>query len=101
MKHTNTELLCFALGWQGGTIHQVSEETGLPVQEILSLPLNASYINEMTTAHGWFAVKTCSIKHLRDNVFHKRKGDVAFWSGAATAVQDSLGRNEPIYGRSI
>lgn len=34
---TNTELLINALGWQGGTVHQVAQETGLSVLEILDL----------------------------------------------------------------
>ncbi|QYC52631.1 hypothetical protein [Salmonella phage SSBI34] len=34
---TNTELLMAALGWQGGTVHQVARETGLTVSEILDL----------------------------------------------------------------
>lgn len=34
---TNTELLMNALGWQGGTVHQVARETGLSVLEILDL----------------------------------------------------------------
>lgn len=33
---TNTEILCFVLGWQGGTIHQVSEKIGMPVDTILT-----------------------------------------------------------------
>ncbi len=32
---SNTEIACLLLGWQGGTIHQVSEETGLSVEDIL------------------------------------------------------------------
>jgi len=32
---TNLEKACYLLGWQGGTIHQVSNETGLSVEEIL------------------------------------------------------------------
>lgn len=34
---TNTEFLMNALGWQGGTVHQVAQETGLSVMEILEL----------------------------------------------------------------
>lgn len=34
---TNTELLMKALGWQGGTVHQVARETGLTVMQILDL----------------------------------------------------------------
>ncbi len=32
---TNTEIACLLLGWQGGTIWQVSKETGLSVDQIL------------------------------------------------------------------
>lgn len=32
---TNLEIACHLLGWQGGTIHQVSEITGLTVEQIL------------------------------------------------------------------
>lgn len=34
---TNTELLMKALGWQGGTVHQVARATGLKVEMILDL----------------------------------------------------------------
>jgi hypothetical protein len=34
---TNTELLMNALGWQGGTVHQVAMATGLRVENILDL----------------------------------------------------------------
>ena len=37
-KLTNCEIACRYLGWQGGTIHQVSETTGLTLQEILDSP---------------------------------------------------------------
>ncbi len=32
---SNCLIACLLLGWQGGTIHQVSHETGLSVIEIL------------------------------------------------------------------
>ncbi len=32
---SNTHTLCFILGWQGGTVHQVAKELGVEVQEIL------------------------------------------------------------------
>jgi len=34
-KKSNCLIACLLLGWQGGTIHQVSRETGLSVIEIL------------------------------------------------------------------
>jgi len=33
---TNLERACLLLGWQGGTVHQVAQETGLTVDEILN-----------------------------------------------------------------
>lgn len=33
---SNTEIACLLLGWQGGTIHQVSKETGLSIEDILN-----------------------------------------------------------------
>jgi len=33
---SNTEILCFILGWQGGTIHQVAQEMNVLPTEILS-----------------------------------------------------------------
>lgn len=32
----NTFALCFALGWQGGTVHQVAETLETTVQDILT-----------------------------------------------------------------
>lgn len=32
---TNTEVLCFVLGWQGGTIHQVADALNVSSDEIL------------------------------------------------------------------
>lgn len=34
---TNTELLMQALGWQGGTVHQVAKDTRITVSQILEL----------------------------------------------------------------
>lgn len=34
---TNTEFLMNALGWKGGTVHQVARETGITVSQILDL----------------------------------------------------------------
>lgn len=32
---SNTEILCYILGWQGGTVHQVASELGETVETIL------------------------------------------------------------------
>jgi len=33
---TNCEIACLLLGWQGGTVHQVAEETGFTTMQILA-----------------------------------------------------------------
>lgn len=53
---TNTEYLMSALGWQGGTVHQVAHDTGLTVSEVLDL-------HQITAQHadayrvGFMAIK--------------------------------------------
>lgn len=80
-----TQALCKALGWQGGTIHQVSEETGVSVEELLyGEPLDKSLIAGYTG--GWFAGRTCTVEfNLRVN-FPKNKGNPDFWIGVAEGV---------------
>lgn len=53
---TNTGYLMKALGWQGGTVHQVARATGLTVSEILDLDtITAQHANPYKT--GYLAVK--------------------------------------------
>lgn len=35
MSLTNTHILCFVLGWQGGTVHQVAQELGVTTSDII------------------------------------------------------------------
>jgi hypothetical protein len=46
---TNCEIACLLLGWQGGTIHQVSQATGLSVEEILNSKDIDTLINNAIT----------------------------------------------------
>lgn len=77
------KMLLDAFGWQGGTIHQLAEETGLSVEDLLYTPLrsmaNAPLNCELS--HGWFAGRTCTPEHNKVNVFPKYKGNVDFWHG--------------------
>lgn len=86
MKYTltNTELLCLALGWQGGTIHRVAEATGISVSQILEMDRKQSLCADGT--EGWMAVRTCSLAFLLTNIYPKRQGNLKFWTGAAAAV---------------
>ena len=83
----NTELLCLVLGWQGGTVHQVSDATGLTVQEIIDTEKKLDKVKGESTSGGWFAVKTCTLTFNQDVNFPKAKGNLAFWMGAARAME--------------
>lgn len=87
-KQTNTLTLCHALGWQGGTIHQVSKEIGLPLDDILDLhnhePNDKSINSE--DSRGWFAVRTCSREHFLDKCVPSQKGNKNFWYGVLSGL---------------
>lgn len=80
---------CKAFGWQGGTIHQVSEETGVSVQNLLyaEAPKNPSLTSDYCL--GWFAGRTCSTEHNKAVNFPKYKGNVDFWIGVAEGIADA------------
>lgn len=54
-------------GWQGGTIHMLAKETGLPAEELLSMrrPENTGVINEPFIA-GISGLATCDVTWRRD-----------------------------------
>lgn len=39
-KMSNAEILCFVLGWQGGTVHQVAEALDVSVDLILEADID-------------------------------------------------------------
>ncbi len=54
-SHKETlHLLCKALGWQGGNIHQVSKETGLTLSQVLNL--HNSKCEGQDNVSFWYAV---------------------------------------------
>lgn len=85
-KITTTELLCRALGWQGGTIHQVAAETGLSTKQILDGD-ELRYSNMEGTGNGWVAWRTCDAGYRQSVLYPKRKGDAGFWYGVARAIE--------------
>lgn len=83
-----TLMLCHALGWQGGTIHQVAEETGCEVNEVLYTELpheEAEY--EYTDDDLDYEYGQYVIAHKDDSgkkeAFEDFKGNVYFWLGVA------------------
>lgn len=80
-----TQALCKAFGWQGGTIHQVSEETGCDVSAILNHKPTNTYLGSVFS-NGWFAGRTCSIEHNKSVNFPKYRGNIDFWIGVAEGI---------------
>ena len=81
-----TILLMHAIGWQGGTVHQVAEYTGLSVPDILSLQKHEPYsgLNSPDGA-GWSCIRTCSLEWNRERIFPKYHGNIDFWAGVLQA----------------
>jgi hypothetical protein len=44
---TRLDIYCKALGWQGGTIHQVAQATETPVNRLVNLPIIYGHSNGM------------------------------------------------------
>lgn len=87
-----TQALMLAFGWQGGTIHQIAEETGCNAEDLIygeSIEYNAN------NKAGWFAYRTNSLEFNQENITPKRKGDLQFWLGVAAGVQTSLKMKQP------
>ena len=74
--------LCKAWGWQGGTVHQLAEVTGVPVAVLQYGKPSATYMNS-DYSHGWFSARTNSLAFNLAVQFPKRKGNHDFWIGVA------------------
>lgn len=78
---TNTELLMKALGWQGGTVHQVAQVIKLNVMTILDLhetKITDLYQLEMYNSGFRWAMNGGSEK----NIPNDKRGYPLFWLGA-------------------
>lgn len=77
-----TALLYF-FGWQGGTIHQLAQETGISSSDLLYKTEKPS--NRHDESLGWFAIRTCDLAHRRNVLAPSRKGNWDYWAGAMVA----------------
>lgn len=94
MKLTNTpaerltNLLAY-FGWHGGTIHQVSDITGVKAEELLYAPKP----NEDPAYEWWrrgaFASETCGTEY-RKQFIKPMHGNAAFWTGVADSCPARL-----------
>jgi len=76
-----TKALMHYFGWQGGTIHQLSDITGVDSNDLLYGEPNQHILD---TSLGWYENRTCCLEHRLASV-EKYRGNTAFWIGAATA----------------
>lgn len=80
---TTTLHLMHALGWQGGTIHQVASATGLKVETVLNLSdykVEDSY--QLQSYMGGYSWAREGGKE--SNIPQWAKGDCHFWLGVLT-----------------
>lgn len=84
---TRTKALMMAFGWQGGTIHQIAEETGCDAHDLIY-----ASAEEWNTDHkqGWFAYRTCTLEHNQEHTIPVRQGNLQFWLGVASGVQSTI-----------
>lgn len=78
-------------GWQGGTIHQLAEETGVSVNTLLYDQPHECGINSKYS-HGACANETCNLA-MRLELAKKVQGNREYWIGVATACVDHSGCN--------
>jgi hypothetical protein len=77
--------LYYYFGWQGGTVHQLADVTGLTVDQILYAPYEGKG-EGLGSSHtgGFCAVRTCSKDWRVQKLADEHRGDVAYWHGVMT-----------------
>ena len=88
---TRTQALMIAFGWQGGTIHQIAQETGCDAHDLIYAESEEYNIDNRL---GWFAYKTCSLEHNQKCHTRQYRGNLQFWIGVAGGVQSAIKMNE-------
>ena len=93
MKSEDRTRYCMqALGWNGGTVHQLCETIGCDVNEFLYADADGvGYIGSDFSA-GWFATRTCGLEFFLKEILPERMGNLQFWFGvcAGQAITDEL-----------
>jgi hypothetical protein len=85
---TRLENLLTFLGWQGGTIHQVAECVGVPVETLLREEAPCLSDGKSATQKynaGKTAGQVCSY-FMRQELAHKMKRNKFFWIGVAETI---------------
>lgn len=79
-----TEALCKALGWQGGTVHQVADELGIDTHSILYGEPSATYTSSPYNLGLYWS--TNSKEHQKEVLIPQNRGDIDYWLGVAHAI---------------
>ena len=85
----NTMHLMKALGWQGGTIHQVSKETGLTALQILDLDTYTNLVYNTPRRLGMRDMEQGIVK--TEYTKHNTPGDpmcISYWYGVLMASKE-------------
>lgn len=80
-----TNLLTY-FGWQGGTIHQLEQETGVDAATLLHAPNMCQHIAD-EYSKGAAALETCGRDWRVKRLAPKYKGNAAYWIGVAHALR--------------
>lgn len=72
-----TQALYYYFGWNGGTVHQLANETGLDVNRILTGEHGPERLSG-----GMSAIRTCGREWRVKTLAPKHKGDWPYWRDA-------------------
>ena len=67
-----TRALLYYFGWQGGTIHQLAEATGVNTQTLL-------YGDDGLATEGFSAIRTCDVDWRVSKLAPQHQNDWPYW----------------------
>lgn len=77
-----TQAIFNLLGWQGGTIHQLADVTGVDANSLLyGDPGEMKICSDSDWMKGQYAFSTCSTEFVRNNLLSQYKCCKDFWLG--------------------
>lgn len=76
-----TKALLYYFGWQGGTVHQLADETGLTTDQILYDRPNVPEGILSEYGAGFCTVRTCTCDWRVKTMAPRKKGILDFWLG--------------------
>lgn len=82
---TRTELVMNAIGWQGGTVHQLCRELGLDVVKFLRHEPESKHLGSDYSLGC--CINTNSMQYRKDCIIPTRQGNYDYWVGAARSLE--------------